>query len=119
MMFPLPARAIRPTIALLLFAIGFPYSAARTWHVSGSGNDTHAGTSAAAAFRTLQKAAELLANDREETRRAHRTPLPGQAEYLDLVRAVLELAPGQPDRQRQTLDTIAGFALRKHAGGAS
>ncbi|MCY2992546.1 MAG: MoxR family ATPase [Planctomycetota bacterium] len=67
----------------------------------------------------LQKAAELLANDREETRRTQRTPLPGQAEYLDLVRAVLELAPGQPDRQRQTLDTIAGFALRKHAGGAS
>jgi hypothetical protein len=34
--------------------------AARTWHVSGSGDDTHAGTTSAAAFRTLQKAAGVV-----------------------------------------------------------
>jgi len=36
-----------------------PAFAARTWHVSGAGNDTHDGTSPAAAFRSLQKAAGL------------------------------------------------------------
>jgi MoxR-like ATPase len=66
----------------------------------------------------LEKAADLLADDREAARRGQRTPLPGQAEYLDLVRAVLDLAPDDPDRQRDTLHTIAGFALRKHARGA-
>ncbi len=66
----------------------------------------------------LHQAANLLADDRDVARREQRTPLPGQAEYLDLVRAVLELAPDDPKGQRTTLDTIAGFALRKHAGGA-
>ena len=60
----------------------------------------------------------MLAADRAAARNEQRSPLPGQAEYLDLIRAVLALAKGDPERQRETLDTIAGYALRKHAGGS-
>jgi hypothetical protein len=60
MTFPLPVRSFRPIFAITLFAIESSYSAARTWHVSGSGSDTHPGTAPAAAFRTLQKAAGLV-----------------------------------------------------------
>lgn len=64
----------------------------------------------------LSKAAELLADDREVARAEQRPPLPGQAEYLDLVRAVLSMAPDDSDQQLRTLEVVAGFALRKHAG---
>jgi MoxR-like ATPase len=65
----------------------------------------------------LHKAAELLVKDRETAEREHWLPLPGQAEYLDLVRAVLELTgdgiPGgePPD---QILERVAGYVLAKH-----
>ena len=64
----------------------------------------------------LGKAADLLVQDREDARAKQRPPLPGQAEYLDLVRAVLSMAPGDLERQQETLAAIAGFALRKHLG---
>lgn len=35
-------------------------STAHTWHVSGSGNDAHAGTDSSASFRSLQHAAGLV-----------------------------------------------------------
>jgi len=45
-------------IMFALIATFVPYAAlATTWYVSGSGNDKHAGTSAATAFRHLQAAA--------------------------------------------------------------
>jgi MoxR-like ATPase len=65
----------------------------------------------------LRRAAELLVQDREKARREHWLPLPGQAEYLDLVRAVLCLAEkgGEPGRDPAAiLDEVAGFALVKH-----
>ena len=39
-----------------LSALGGPAQAAQTWYVTGMGNDTHTGTTAASAFRTLKKA---------------------------------------------------------------
>ena len=42
----------------------------------------------------LRRAAELLVEDREKAQREHWLPLPGQAEYLDLVRAVVALSSG-------------------------
>jgi MoxR-like ATPase len=62
--------------------------------------------------RVLTRAAELLANDRYELRRQGLTP-PGLAEYLDLVRAVIERRPTE-DEQVTLLERISKFALRKH-----
>lgn len=70
----------------------------------------------AAADGVLLKAAEQLAADHARAVANHWSPLPGQAEYLDLIRAVLELAPGDPDRQDAVMDCIAGYVLKKHVG---
>lgn len=66
----------------------------------------------------LEAAAEQLSKDRQHAVDQHRLPLPGQAEYLDVMRAVLALAPDQPDRQIQTLKDIAPYTLQKHSGAA-
>ena len=63
----------------------------------------------------LKTAAGLLADDREVARR-QRLPLPGQAEYLDLVRAVLKLARGNETRRDEILKTVSEFTLKKHVG---
>lgn len=64
----------------------------------------------------LSQAAEILIQDRETARAEQLTPLPGQAEYLDLVRAVLEIAPSDPDAQREALSHIQRFILKKNVG---
>ena len=63
--------------------------------------------------RLLHDAARLTVEDRESVRRRGLAP-PGQAEYLDLVRALLARHPEDADKQRQLLDAIAKFALDKH-----
>jgi len=73
------------------------------------------GASAETADDTLlARAAELLILDRQAAEQARRLPLPGQAEYLDLVRAVLCLAGGDAAAQTTVLRRIADFALKKH-----
>jgi MoxR-like ATPase len=62
--------------------------------------------------RILEDAAGMLVEDREAARKQDQAP-PGQSEYLDLVRAVLRLSDDVA-QQRETLDRIRGFALRKH-----
>ena len=64
----------------------------------------------------LTRAAEMLATDRDTARKQHWLPLPGQAEYLDLVRAVLDLAPTDTAAQTALLEQVQRFALRKHDG---
>jgi MoxR-like ATPase len=64
----------------------------------------------------LKKAADLLATDRREAQQADLRPLPGQAEYLDLLRAVIKQYPNNADRQTNELNKLGEFALRKHAG---
>lgn len=66
----------------------------------------------------LRRAAELVVGDREIAEREHWLPLPGQAEYLDLVRAVLgqaadEYLPAKRD-PGTLLDEVAGYVLAKH-----
>jgi hypothetical protein len=41
-------------------------------------------------------------------------PLPGQAEYLDLLRAVFRLAPEDVELQKKRLEAVARFAIRKY-----
>jgi MoxR-like ATPase len=64
----------------------------------------------------LKHAANLLCSDREKAQREHLLPYPGQAEFMDLVRAVQSLAPRNVESQKAQLDRIAGFALRKNPG---
>jgi MoxR-like ATPase len=65
--------------------------------------------------KVLRAGAELLAKDRDDARKAQLTPLPGQAEYLDLVRAVRAFSD-DAEGQVQTLERISAFALKKHLG---
>lgn len=67
----------------------------------------------------LRCAAEQLAQDREEARSRQYSPLPGQAEYLDFLRAVSTLKPDDPAAQRELLGVIGRFALKKHLGSLS
>lgn len=68
----------------------------------------------------LREAARQLVEDRQTAERNQWRPLPGQAEYLDLVRAVVELAPRKNARkQQELLAVVAPFTLRKHPDMAS
>lgn len=67
--------------------------------------------------RLRRKAAELLWRDRTAFREQHLSP-PGQAEYLDLLKAVIELRETD-DQQFVLLDHVAGFVLRKHPDAPS
>ena len=60
----------------------------------------------------LQAAAELVADERVATTE---TPRPGQAEFLDLVRATLEIGKDAAE-QISALDVIKPFLLQKRSG---
>lgn len=62
-----------------------------------------------------QRAAEILVDDRQKAIDNDRRPLPGQAEYLDLLRAVQSLHAGAKE-QFEALDRVADFAVRKSLG---
>ena len=62
----------------------------------------------------FEKAASLLVRDRTEGKVRSVEPLPGQAEYLDLIRAVLDLKPDSVEHHLAILDSVAEFAFRKH-----
>jgi MoxR-like ATPase len=63
----------------------------------------------------LQRAAELLATDRTAARDQGLCP-PGQAEYLDLLRAVTGQAEDEQG-QIDLLQLISGYTFRKHPPG--
>jgi len=61
----------------------------------------------------LRTAAGQLLDDRADAE--HMGPaLPGAAEFLDLVAALIEIAPGDEKGQLTTLERIRGFAFRKN-----
>ncbi|SDF11173.1 hypothetical protein [Rhodospira trueperi] len=64
----------------------------------------------------LTLAAELTYQDRDACRRQRLRPLPGQAEYLDLLRAVAADDGGKERAPEDRLQDIAKFFLRKHPG---
>lgn len=68
-----------------------------------------------AADEILERAATMLVDDRERARKHSLSPLPGQAEYLDLLRAVLRMEPDDPDAQAELLEELGEFALKKNA----
>jgi len=63
----------------------------------------------------MELAARRLWPEREEARRQGVTP-PGQAEYLDILRALSRLAPGDDKLQEAKLKTISSYFLQKYAG---
>jgi MoxR-like ATPase len=68
----------------------------------------------------LEEAARLVVKDRADARRNGWRPLPGQAEFIDLLRAVFDLASGDPARAVDLLALAAPYISRKNAGaGAS
>lgn len=60
----------------------------------------------------LEHAATLVHGSREQAKQLG-LPAPGQAEYLDLLRAVSKLREGD-DARRRLLDEISRLALKKH-----
>lgn len=73
--------------------------------------------------RVIGKAVQLLSDERvPEDGGLPKTgplPLPGQAEFLDLLRAVITMRPKNPEGQLQVLDEISKFTLRKHPDAAN
>ena len=67
-----------------------------------------------ASQQVLQKAAELTARDRKTAKDNQWSPLPGQAEYLDLLRAVVGRDDGDDDAMLARLERLSGFFLKKH-----
>jgi MoxR-like ATPase len=63
----------------------------------------------------LRRAAKMLFDDRQAAIDAQVMPRPGQAEYLDLLRAVHGLAGDDSNRQITMMETVREFTLRKHA----
>lgn len=61
----------------------------------------------------LKEAANLLTTHRRMAEEERITPLPGQAEYLDLLRAVLKLGK-TADEQTKMLKVVAQFTLKKN-----
>lgn len=66
----------------------------------------------AASEKVLEEAAKMVIEDRKAAQRLGLTA-PGQAEYLDLVRAVMKLGKSETERVR-ILQDIRVFALKKH-----
>lgn len=64
-----------------------------------------------------KKAAHLLLDEREKAKRQG-LPRPGQAEYIDMLRAVIRLKNKHPDiKQIDILEHVSGFTLKKHPPG--
>jgi len=59
------------------------------------------------------KAARLLWDDRKKADNLGH-PVPGQAEYLDLMRVLVNLSKGNRSLQSDLLEKVARFALKKH-----
>ncbi len=66
----------------------------------------------------LRKAAEHLLKDRKDAELLGPVR-PGAAEYLDLVKALVEIAKGDENGQLEVLESIRGFAFRKNPEGSS
>lgn len=64
----------------------------------------------------LNAAAAQLAEDRQQAREYHLRPLPGQAEYLDLVRVLRDISDSPQEREKLLKD-LGEFTLQKAPGG--
>lgn len=65
----------------------------------------------------LEAAARMVAEEREFAKENHWRPLPGQAEYIDLLRSVHAQADN-PKARLSLLDTVGAFVLHKDPAAA-
>jgi MoxR-like ATPase len=65
----------------------------------------------------LEQAARLLIDDRKTALDGNLRPLPGLAEFIDLLRAIRGLGGTDAEAQQSWLNRIAPFALRKYPAG--
>ena len=65
--------------------------------------------------KVLEAAADILAQDRQTAIDRNWKPYPGQAEYLDLLRAVIRQHPDDTEKQKELLSTVANYVVRKPA----
>jgi MoxR-like ATPase len=107
----LPAAFLRRCIVLNL-AAGGDYQA---WLMARG--RAHFAASRQLADDVLAHAARQLVDDRSAMQQAGLPP-PGAAEYLDLLSAVHELAPGDTAAQLQWLDRLSAYSFVKHSEGA-
>lgn len=103
----LPSAFIRRCMVLRM---GLPQSKGELTSRLCERGRIHFGDACSAKVR--QKAADMLWEDRQEAQKRNH-PAPGQAEYLDILRALkgMELDESQ---QRKALDAIGEFALKKY-----
>lgn len=64
--------------------------------------------------KLLEEAAEQTWKDRQDCEKQRLKPLPGQAEYLDLLRAVFSEDADPNETPKCRLNTLAPYFLRKH-----
>jgi len=65
----------------------------------------------------LKKAADFLVFDRSQAKSQQVTPLPGQAEFIDLLTALAAI--GGKSKQIEAMNQLRAFVFRKHAGSDS
>lgn len=63
----------------------------------------------------LAETEKLLLKARNDAREARTVPLPGQAEYIDLLNALHELAPNSPAKQLELVVRLQRYGFRKSA----
>ncbi|MEM7473985.1 MAG: AAA family ATPase [Planctomycetota bacterium] len=74
----------------------------------------HFKTQASSQPKIFEKAAEMLVKDRTRANELRRMPLPGQAEYLDLLRAVFSWSETNETKSLELLNELREFTLRKN-----
>lgn len=62
----------------------------------------------------ISEAATVIAQERADAHSAHRPPLPGKAEYLDLLRSLKFQQKHLGKNPAETLNTVAKFVLHKN-----
>ena len=105
----LPAAFVRRCLVLQM---NFPDGEDRQLEFLTQRARNHA-TGEEIADAVLRKAAEQLLKDRRDAERLGPVR-PGAAEYLDLVKALVEIAKGDTNGQLEVLETIKRFAFRKN-----
>ncbi|MEE9412808.1 MAG: MoxR family ATPase [Methylococcales bacterium] len=64
----------------------------------------------------FQQAAQMLVEDRQEAQANHLYPLPGQAEYFDLLRGLQRQSEATGKSPLQLIDQLRTYIYQKHSG---
>jgi len=113
----LPGAFVRRCLVLYLKLPGEP-NALREFLVTRAKVHFPDEAQSSESIELFEEAANLLIADREAALERRLNPLPGQAEYLDLIRAVMTLE-GSSRARKSLLQSIRRFTLQKHEESSS